>query len=261
VLALAVAAVVLGAGLVAALYLVFVRARAGQSFDHRAFLHVVADQDLARDLTSVLNDTVIGLAVVTLAAGMAVALVRGRPTGAIAAAVLVGGANATTQLLKHGLLTRPHLGYETTNSLPSGHTTVAVSVAMGLLLVLPVGARPLLLLAGSAAANLVAVGVLVAGWHRPSDVLASAGVCLVWAGLVTCWLVLRTGAAPPARGGGWSQAVAGFAGAAAVVVLAFGLRPREPWIEPVEQVGIIAAVALGTTLCLVLAARLLPGNR
>jgi hypothetical protein len=45
------------------------------------------------------------------------------------------------------------------------------------------------------------------------------------------------------------------------VVLALSLRPRDPWIEPVEQVGILTAVAVGTTLCLLLAVRVLPADR
>lgn len=262
--ALAVAAVVVGAGAVAALYLSMVRTRAGQRLDQAAFLHVRADSGLTRDITGVLDDATIGLAVTALVAGMAVALVRGRLAGAIAAAVLVGGSNVTTQLLKHGALTRPDLGYEWTNSLPSGHTTVALSVGMALLLVLPGRLRSLLVLAACVGANLVGVGVVVGGWHRPSDVLASAGVCLAWAGLVSLgllWTGTPTAGPAPARDASRGSAAAAFAGAAVVVVLAIGARPDDPEVYLVEQVAIVAALALATALCLVLTARLLPADR
>lgn len=261
--ALAITAVVLGAVSVAGLYVGLVRTRTGQRLDQSAFLHVHADPGLTLDVTNLLDDATIGIAVTALVAGMVVALVRGRLAGAIAAAVLVGGSNVTTQLLKHSWLTRPDLGYEWTNSLPSGHTTVALSVVMALLLVLPGGLRGLLVLAGCVGANLVGVGTVVGGWHRPSDVLAAAGVCLAWAGLVSLalqWSAAPTTRRPPApdiRG----LAAAAVAGAAVVVVLAFGARPHDPRVDPFEQVAVVTALALGTALCLVLAARLLPADR
>lgn len=262
--ALAVAAVVVGVVSVAGLYLSLVRTRTGQRLDQAAFLHVHADSSLTRDITSVLGDATIGIAVTALVAGMAVALVRGRLAGAIAAAVLVGGSNVTTQLLKHGWFTRPDLGYEWTNSLPSGHTTVALSVVLALLLVLPGRLRGLLVLGGCAAANLVGVGVVVGGWHRPSDVVAAAGVCLAWAGLVSLgllWTGTPTAGTAPGRDATKGVAAAAFAAAAVVVVLAIGARPDDPEVYLVEQVAIVAALALTTALCLLLAARLLPTDR
>jgi membrane-associated phospholipid phosphatase len=261
--ALAVAAVVVGAATVAGLYVGFVRTRTGQRLDQSAFLHVHADSGLTTDITGVLDDATIGIAVTALVVGMAVALVRGHLAGAIAAAVLVGGSNVTTQVLKHGWLTRPDLGYEWTNSLPSGHTTVALSVVMAMLLVLPGRLRSLLVLGGCVGANLVGVGVVVGGWHRPSDVLAAAGVCLAWAGLVSLGLLWTGGpaaGAAPAPCATRGSAVAAFAGAAVVVVLAVGARPDDPDVLLFEQVAIVAALALGTALCLALAARLLPAD-
>lgn len=66
-----------------------------------------------------------------------IALVRSRRELAVAAVVVVVGANATSQLLKRVVLERPDLGlYESTpatlNSLPSGHSTVAFSLAVAL---------------------------------------------------------------------------------------------------------------------------------
>jgi membrane-associated phospholipid phosphatase len=262
VVGLAVAMVVAGIASVTALYVVFVRTRDGQRLDQAALLRVDADPDLTRDIAGVLNDLTIGVSIAVLVAGMAVALVRGQLSHAIAAAVLVGGANVTTQVLKHGLLTRPHLGYEWTNSLPSGHTTVVVSVAMALLLVVPGISRWLLVLIGSVGATIVGVGVVVAAWHRPSDVLASLAVCLTWAGLVGLWLLVRGREQPPARRTTGHPAVA-LAGAVVAVALTYGygVRPEGEWRDLVAHGITVMSIGLGTALCLSLAARVLPPIR
>ncbi len=79
---------------------------------------------------------------VMVAAGIVVALVaaaRRRPTLAGRALGAVIGANITTQILKDYFLTRPNLGVTTGagNSLPSGHTTVAVTLSLALIVVAP----------------------------------------------------------------------------------------------------------------------------
>ena len=79
---------------------------------------------------------------VMVIAGAAVALVaaaRRRPTLAGRALGAVIGANITTQILKDYILTRPNLGVTTGagNSLPSGHTTVAVTISLALVVVAP----------------------------------------------------------------------------------------------------------------------------
>ncbi|RQX13544.1 PA-phosphatase, partial [Micromonospora chalcea] len=85
------------------------------------------------------------MSVVSLLAATAVigfiALIRGRKALAVTATLLIAGANVTTQLLKH-FLVRPDFGIDPEraaagNSLPSGHTSVAASVAVALILVLP----------------------------------------------------------------------------------------------------------------------------
>lgn len=261
--ALAVAMVVTGAAAVGVLYLVMVQTVAGQRLDQAAVLHADADPLLTNDIVEVLNELTIGVGAVVLVACMAVALVRGRIAHAIAAAVLVGGANVTTQALKHGLLTRPDLGYDTMNSLPSGHTTLAASLALALLLVSPRISRGLLVLAGSVAASLVGAGTVVAGWHRPSDVLAALGVCLAWAGLVSLWLLLRShGMTPSGRSAAGHPAVA-LAGTVVAVALTYGygVRPDGAWRDLVVLGVSVAAIGLGTVLCLALAARVMPVDR
>jgi hypothetical protein len=133
---------------------------------------------------------------------------------------------------------------------------------MALLLVVPTVSRGMLVLAGSVTASIVGVGVVVAGWHRPSDVLASLGVCLAWAGLVSLWLLLRAGGRAPARRSSGHPAVA-LVGAVVAVALtyAYGVRPEGTWRDLVVHGITVTAIGLGTALCLSLAARVMPTIR
>ncbi|MER7457364.1 phosphatase PAP2 family protein [Micromonospora sp. NPDC126480] len=131
------------------------------------------------------------MSVVSLLAATAVigfiALMRGRVALAITATLLIVGANVTTQALKYGLA-RPDLGIDPEriyagNSLPSGHTTVAASVAVALVLVLPRTVRVAGAYLGAGYAAAAGVATLSAGWHRPSDAVAAYLVVGVWAAL------------------------------------------------------------------------------
>lgn len=137
----------------------------------------------------VLSIVSVGFIVAAIAATMLVALIRRRWSLAFQAAVLVAGANITTQLLKHVVLQRPD---ETLNTLPSGHTTVAASVSVALLLVVPRSARPALALVGAAYTGATGVATMIGQWHRPSDVIAAILVVLAWTGVV-CALTTRSG--------------------------------------------------------------------
>jgi membrane-associated phospholipid phosphatase len=65
------------------------------------------------------------------------------------------------------------------NNYPSGHTTAATALAMGLLLVSPSRWRPWLAIVGGCISATFATGVLFVGGHRPSDALGA----LPWSGL------------------------------------------------------------------------------
>jgi membrane-associated phospholipid phosphatase len=62
------------------------------------------------------------------------------------------------------------------NSLPSGHTTLAVALGVALVVALPRALRPVAAVAATGAALLVGVATMVAGWHRPSDLVAAVAV-------------------------------------------------------------------------------------
>ena len=140
------------------------------------------------------------LAIVVVAA-MSIAVLRRRWMLALQIAVLVIGANLTTQGLKYLVLDRPDLGvtYVLSNALPSGHTTAAASVAVAAVLVVPPRARPYTAVIGGAYAALTGVSTLVGQWHRPSDVVAALLVVLAWCGVAT--MLAAMGQRSERRGG------------------------------------------------------------
>jgi membrane-associated phospholipid phosphatase len=193
----------------------------GQLYDERA-MDVIAGTD------SWLNERMIGVLakVSPVSAGLAllgllvVALIRGRFRIGIAAGVLVGGANLTTQFLKHFVLIRPDLGQGGTNSLPSGHTTLVFSLVLAAVLVSPRSLRWLVALMGSAVATLTGLATVVAGWHRPSDVVAALLVTAAWAALVSAVLAGRGRDGVRGRNGMFPALLG--AGLAAIGVISYG---------------------------------------
>jgi len=150
---------------------------------------------------------------IVLVATMTVAVLRRRWMLALQIAVLVVGANLSTQLLKYYVLHRPDLDvtYVLANSLPSGHTTAAASVAVAAVLVAPPRARPVATVLGGAYAGLTGVSTLVGQWHRPSDVVAALFVVLAWCGVATAMSALGRRAEPRGgrRSGGGTRADGG----------------------------------------------------
>lgn len=117
------------------------------------------------------------------AAVFLVALLRRRWQLGARVFVLVVGANLSTQVLKHWVLTRPNLGVDyagLANSLPSGHSTVAMTAALGILMVAPVRARSAAAFLGWAMASFVGVSVMLNEWHRLADVLTAFLVAGIW---------------------------------------------------------------------------------
>ncbi|MFD7308251.1 phosphatase PAP2 family protein [Promicromonospora sp. NPDC059942] len=189
---------------------VFVRSGRGQHADQLALEGAARGQgvlwELAEPVLGVVSNSFVGLG---LAVAVVLALARGRWWLAAQVVILVAGANLTTQVLKHVVLDRPALldiARADINTLPSGHTTVAASVAAGLLIAVPRRWRPLVALAGAAYTAATGVSTLIGQWHRPSDVVAAILVVLAWSAGV-CALSSsssldqpRTGAEPGTSG-------------------------------------------------------------
>lgn len=181
-----------------ATYLLAVQTTRGRLLDGSSFRgarqarsSVTATVERLLDVVSVSS---LAVAIVVVAV---IALLRLRRDLALAAIIIILGSNATSQLLKNYVLSRPDLGiYETTpatlNSLPSGHSTVAFSVAIAMVLVLPATLRAMAAGVGVAYASIAGVATLSAGWHRPSDSVAAFLIVAIWAAAAVAVLIARS---------------------------------------------------------------------
>jgi membrane-associated phospholipid phosphatase len=169
-----------------------------RDLDLRLLLRFERESGPAHDLAAAfvnLGDLVALL--VLLAAVCALGLSLGRRRQVVAAAVVVAGANLTTQVLKTTLEHVRHKAWEHgvelpwANSFPSGHTTAAASIAVALLLVVPAVHRPTAATAGLLLTASVGISVLVLGWHYPSDVLGGLLVVGAWGFAALAYLRLR----------------------------------------------------------------------
>lgn len=137
-----------------------------------------------------------------------VALLRGRPRVVLAIGAIILGANASTELLKH-VLVSPRPGElvpgSAISSWPSGHSTAAMSLALVLVLAVPARLRPAAAAFGASVAIAVGYSVLATGLHYPSDVLGGFLVAATWTlavvgGLLAAerrWPVNRASSGPP----------------------------------------------------------------
>lgn len=112
---------------------------------------------------------------------VAVAIARRRAALAWRALLVVGGANATAQLLKE-ILPRPELGVgiQLENSYPSGHVTYAAAIAVALIMVAPRGFRSPAALVGWLWTTLMGLMVISQGWHRLADVVGALLIVALW---------------------------------------------------------------------------------
>jgi membrane-associated phospholipid phosphatase len=153
-----------------------------------------------------------------------VALARRRPLLAMGAGAVIGGSIVTTELLKKVLLPRPFLGVldplGLKASFPSGHTTVAFSLAIAALLVSPQRFRALVAIAGALYAAGVGVAVVATANHRPSDPIGAVLVVTAWgAAIAATLLTVSVSSSPDARDRQVSPTLA--IGGVGLLVLAF----------------------------------------
>ncbi len=220
------AVALLAAAGVAAVYYLAIRTEPGQLVDSTAM--TAADLEHPR-VTEVLRRALNGTTLVSLVAvcvaAAAIGIVRRRLDLTVAAALLVLGANITSQLLK-ARLPRPDLdGSGMANSFPSGHTTAAASVAFALILVLPFAIRGTVALLGAAYVTIIAVATVWAEWHRPSDTIGAMLVVLAWGALASTLVRARRAGIPgvTARPNRLAMMVFTVIGSIGAVVTAVGL--------------------------------------
>jgi hypothetical protein len=229
-------------GLAATAY-VALRTSRGLSLD-RAASDAVSSPPLVLDrLYEGLSLVSVGSVGLSLLVCVTLAVVQRRFDLALAAVVVIGGADLTTQILKKGLFPSLDLGHAP-NSLPSGHTTVALSIALAAVIVAPSAWRSTVAIGVSATAALVGVALVLGRWHRPSDVIAATFVCLLWAaiGLLTAALVRHR---PPVPERGASVHLGALIGASIVggLLVSWGVRP-EPGLRDLG-LGIISLGSIG----------------
>jgi membrane-associated phospholipid phosphatase len=200
-----------------------------------------------------------------VAALIAVALLRRRPRTAAAVAVVLLGANVTTQLLKPALASPrvspllDDVGQILPASWPSGHATASMSIALCAVLVAPARLRPGVATLGAAFAVAVTFSFLTLDWHYPSDVLGGFLVATLWTLLAVAalswaearWPHRAPGAEPPPLRE--ALAPAGAAAACAALLAAMLLLARPAQVVDYAQehtafvfgAGALAIVALG----------------
>ena len=194
------------AGMIFCLWFVFVLSRRGQVVEAAALegskigAHYVAGH--ARTLLSVVSMPAAGVLVAII---LLIGLLRRSHRRAVWAVVAVVGANLSTQALKYWILWRPDYDItarmDNANTLPSGHTTMATSAAVALILLSGRRWRALSAWTGALFAIAMGYSTLACQWHRPSDVIAALLVPVAWGALAVAggaWDSASYGGAPPA---------------------------------------------------------------
>ena len=170
---------------------------------------------------------------------LAAAVWMRRARVAAAAAVMILGANVTTQLLKALTEAPRDPAWLLETGWPSGHATAATSLGLCVVLVAPAALRPYAVAAAALAVLTLAYSILVVGSHRPSDVLAGMLMAGAWTGIVMAALELaeRRWPSSRARGGAarrrtlWLAAGAAALAVAALLVLVTAMAPVGPYLS------------------------------
>jgi membrane-associated phospholipid phosphatase len=212
-----------------------------------------ADAALLGAATEALGAVSLAFVAITAAGLVTIAFVRGGVGHAAIVAVILAGANLTTQGLKL-VLERPNLlgdaAYAVGNSFPSGHATLAASLGLACVLVVPRRARTPVAVVAAALTAAVCASTIIAGWHRLADVEAGILIALAWASLATAVLVLVQGWIPRrtwGRGlGGRATTVAAAVGAIAVVAGSLGVAAAMLERTPLEDLVAAGPRASGT---------------
>lgn len=254
---------VLGIAALAGLVRVAVLTGQGQRLDALALEGGAASAGLMPSwLAFALNNMTVPVLAVCAAAVLVLALARRHWQRAIGAGVMIAGANVTTQALKL-LLERPDLDLGivlTVNSFPSGHATVAASLASALLICSPRWLRPVSAIVALAVPSLLGIGTILEQWHRPSDVIGALLVVAVWTTAVLGFEhATREDPRPTGYGASSFSAllpgIVGLTAAAFCLLLLLGLERPLALDDPGQQLDAF----LGTAVGVVAAAGILTG--
>lgn len=248
-------------GLVVVTWVAMVRTVAGQRFGDQVYDARFVVRGRARAAADGMLDGLTSRSL--LVAGlviMGIALARRRPRLALAAGVIVFGTAVVAQLLKRGL-DRPDLGVDPPglghNTMPSGHASMSMALALALVVVLPGRWRIAGAIAGFLWASAMAAGTLAAGWHRPADTFSGEFLAFGIAALVVAALIAwrgGTGRAAPIVRSPWLRTglVVAVAAVPVIVFLGFALGPAHDAALAPGRPDFIAASVLTVLLAAVL---------
>ncbi|HLR48447.1 MAG TPA: phosphatase PAP2 family protein [Corynebacterium sp.] len=183
--------------LLATVYALAVLTPTGQALENAALRG--ADQASAADSDEAWKGlgeiTVWTLAIATAAIGIIGFLRRKVILAVVGVGVIVGG-QLITQSLKRFILPRPELvevtGDYAHNSFPSGHTTIAMTVLVAVILVVPFRWRGFAMLIVMSWSVGIGAYTTTAKWHRLSDTIGADLVALI-VGAIAALILLRCG--------------------------------------------------------------------
>ena len=242
------------------LWLVFIRLGAARQFENFVW---ESRRVLARRLRVTHNDALNLVTESSMAAGflgiVVVGVVRRRIVlGATVAAAVVGAA-VSSQVLKRLVISRPPTVGEllriSTNSFPSGHATICTSLGLAAIVMTPHRWRRTTTVLAAVWVVYQAIGVLAAGWHRPSDALAGYALALTWMSAAV-WLLAVTGRAAPdaeeADRVGSVQRLLGAVALVSVVVLGVAVQvggdPTMSWAGAAYVGACLTIIAAGVAV-------------
>ncbi|MDY6998087.1 MAG: phosphatase PAP2 family protein [Actinomycetota bacterium] len=181
----------------AAVYLVAVQTTTGQRLEDTAMLGAnQVDSDLRQWARQQFHTITVTSQLGAAAIVALIGLLRRQLWLAVAGVGVILGSQALTQVLKYQLLTRPELvtiaGVNPDNTLPSGHTTAAMSLLFATLIVVPYRFRGIAMFFTLSWAVGIGAYTVILKAHRLSDTLAADAVALVVACAASLFLS-RTG--------------------------------------------------------------------
>ena len=174
-----------GLVLLSVIVVLALRTDAGIRLDRDVVASFEVDEFRPGRISALLQEIRIPTMLLLTLIAMLVVLARRLWRVALALPLLVIGANQTTQLLKLRFLTDMPSDPAVRVSMPSGHSTAAISLAAVAIIAAPRILRPLVCLLSGAIAGGAGLGTMAERWHKPADVIAAVGVVLIWAAVAT----------------------------------------------------------------------------
>lgn len=227
--------------------------KSGLMMDNDAMNAVYAHSSVEAELLSALGLVSIGTALLAVLILVFLGLIRGKIRTAMGIIFLVGASNISAQILKHLVLTRPDTIDQLPNSLPSGHTTLIISLGISAIAVAPASFKYLAVFAASLLGTATGASTVVAGWHRPADVFAALALAFFFASLVTFLLRWKNSYRP---GNTASAALAG-ALVAGLILVVIGVRPTGGWSGFSDAALVLSAMGAATAFTMAVFARMI----